>query len=105
MFSIINFAEAPILEIVFKADFAVVQLIEFAFIGVFAIVGGVIADIAGRKRVVIAGFVMLGIEYAAMSAFSNLQFALYLFMTLDGITWGLLYSVFLTVIWGDLGEH
>jgi MFS family permease len=105
MFSIINFAEAPILEIVFKADFAFVQLIEFAFIGVFAIVGGVIADIAGRKRVVIAGFVMLGIEYAALSAFSNLQFALYLFMTLDGITWGLLYSVFLTVVWGDLGEH
>jgi len=106
MFSIINFAEAPILEIVFEADvFAFIQLVEFAFIGIFAIVGGVIADIAGRKRVVIAGFVMLGIEYAALSAFSNSQFILYLFLTLDGITWGLLYSVFLTVIWGDLGEH
>ena len=26
-------------------------------------------------------------------------------MTLDGITWGLLFSVFFTVVWGDLGEH
>jgi MFS family permease len=106
MFSFINFAEAPILEIAFGTNFfAFLQLVEFAFIGVFAVFGGAIADIAGRKRVVIAGFVMLGIEYAALSAFSNMSFAPYLFVTLDGITWGLLYSVFLTVLWGDLGEH
>ena len=106
MFSVINFAEAPILEIVFGTNvFAFLQLVEFAFIGVFAILGGTLADIAGRKRVVIPGFVMLGIEYAALSAFSDIPFAPYLFVTLDGITWGLLYSVFLTVLWGDLGEH
>ena len=106
MFSIINFIEAPILEGVFGTDFfAFVQLVESVFVGFVAIVGGFIADIAGRKRVVIAGFVMLGIEYAALSAFSNSQAALYLFLILDGITWGLLVSVFFTVIWGDLGEH
>jgi MFS family permease len=75
-------------------------------VGFIAIIGGFIADIAGRKRVVIAGFVMLGIEYAALSAFSgSSQIVLYLFPILDGITWGLLVSVFFTVIWGDLGEH
>jgi hypothetical protein len=106
MFSLINFAEAPLLGIVFNADvFAFLQLVEFAFVGIFAVVGGIIADIAGRKRVIIAGFVMLGIEYAALSVFSSLPFAPYLFVTLDGITWGLLFSVFLTVVWGDLGEH
>ena len=72
MFSIINFAEAPILEGVFGTEFfAFVQLVESVFVGFVAIVGGFIADIAGRKRVVIAGFVMLGIEYATLSAFSN----------------------------------
>jgi MFS family permease len=106
MFCFINFAEAPILEGVFGAGFfTYVQLVESAFVGIVAIVGGVIADVAGRKRVVIAGFVMLGIEYAAMSAFSNSPAALYLFLILDGVTWGLLVSVFLTVIWGDLGEN
>jgi MFS family permease len=105
MFSIINFAEVPILERVFGSElFAFGQLVEWAFIGVFAIVGGVIADIAGRKRVVIAGFVMLGIEYAAMSTLSNSPEALYVFLTLDGITWGLLFSVFFMALWGDLGE-
>jgi MFS family permease len=105
MFSLINFAETPILERVFSAEFfAFVQLVEWAFIGAFAIIGGILADIAGRKRIVIAGFVMLGIEYAALSAFSSSPATLYLFLTLDGITWGLLFSVFFTVIWGDLGE-
>jgi len=106
MFSLINFAEVPLLEKVFGAEFfAFVQLVEWVFVGIVAIVSGIVADIAGRKRVVIAGFVMLGIEYAAMGAFSSSQVALYLFLTLDGITWGLLCPVFFTVIWGDLGEN
>jgi MFS family permease len=106
MFSLINFAEAPILEGVFGAEFfAFVQLMEWAFMGIFAIVGGVMADIVGRKRVVIAGFVMLGIEYAALSVFSNSPVTLYLFLTLDGITWGLFASVFFMALWGDLGGN
>jgi MFS family permease len=106
MFSIINFAEAPILEKVFGVEFfAFVQFVEFAFVGVFAIVGGFIADFTGRKRVVIAGFIMLGIEYAALSAFYSSPVALYLFLTLDGTTWGLLFSVLFMAVWGDLGEN
>ena len=70
MFSLINFAEAPLLESVFGSQtFVLIQLAEFALAGIVAVVGGIVADIDGRKRVVIAGFVMLGIEYAIMSAF------------------------------------
>ncbi len=109
MFSLINFAEAPMLENFFGTDqFILVQVAEFAFIGIFAFIGGFAADIWGRKRVVIAGFVMLGIEYATLSAFPIPEYSLllsYIFLTLDGITWGLLFSVFFTVIWGDLGEN
>jgi len=105
MISLINFAETPLVERVFGQDFPFIQLVGFVFIGIFATVGGAIADFAGRKRVVIAGFVMLGIEYAALSAFSNSPATLYLFLVLDGITWGLLVSVFFMAIWGDLGEN
>ncbi|MGB9854529.1 MAG: hypothetical protein ACPLRY_06980 [Candidatus Bathyarchaeales archaeon] len=105
MFSIINFSEIPILESVFGIEsFTFVQFAEYVFAGIFASFGGIMADIVGRKRVVITGFVMLGIEYAIMSISAGSQGALYLFMVLDGITWGLFFSVFLTVIWGDLGE-
>jgi hypothetical protein len=107
MFSLINFAEVPLLESVFGTEaFAFVGLVEYAFVGIFAIVGGIIADVFGRKRVVITGFIMLGIEYAVLSIprFSGSPGTLYLFMTLDGITWGLFFSVFLMTVWGDLGE-
>jgi MFS family permease len=105
MFSLINFIEVPLLEGVFGADFVFVEIVEYAIVGVVAVVGGTIADIAGRKRVVIAGFIMLGIEYAFLSVFSNSSAVLYLFLVLDGTTWGLLFSVFLTAIWGDLSEN
>jgi len=106
MFSIINFAEAPILEGVFGAEsFTFVQLVAWVLIGIFAIAGGILADIIGRKRVVITGFVMLGIEYAALSVFYSLPYALYLFMAFDGVTWGLFFPVFFMAIWGDLGGN
>ena len=106
MFALINFAETPILENVFGTQvYTFMQLVQWVLVGIFAIIGGAIADVVGRKRVVIAGFVMLGIEYAAMSAFYSSQGTLYLFLTLDGITWGLLFSVFFMALWGDLGEN
>jgi MFS family permease len=105
MFCLLNFAEAPIVEKALGAEFAFVQFAEWGIVGIVAIIGGRIADIAGRKRIVIAGFVMLGIEYAAMSALSISQVTLYLFLILDGISWGLLASAFFTTIWGDLGEN
>ena len=109
MFSIINFAEAPLIQRTFDSLdpglYTSIVMLEYVFIGIFAIIGGALSDIVGRKRIVIVGFVMLGIEYAALSAFSNSEAIPYLFLVLDGITWGLLFSVFLTVIWGDLGER
>jgi MFS family permease len=105
MFSIINWAEAPIIEsFVGEELFLFMQLITWFLVGIFAIIGGYIADIVGRKRVVIAGFVMLGIEYAAMSTFSS-SITYYLFFILDGTTWGLLLSVFFMSLWGDLGQY
>jgi len=109
MFTVINFAEKPMLQHFFGVNqYSIVEFAEFAFIGIFAFVGGLLADIGGRKRVIIAGFVMLGFEYAILSVFSssiNTILISYVFMTLDGVTWGLLFSVFFTVVWGDLGEH
>ena len=107
MFSIINFVEAPILTRVFGDGFVLLQILEYAIVGLIAVVGGYISDIVGRKRVIIAGFVMLGATYAIMSAVflvSDAEYLMYLFFALDGVTWGLLATVFMTVIWGDLGE-
>ena len=106
MLTIINFAEAPIIELAVGPDFfMVLSMTSWVLVGIFAIIGGYIGDIVGRKRVIIAGFVMLGIEYAAMSTFPNSLVTAYMFLILDGVTWGLLFSVFFMSLWGDLGEH
>jgi MFS family permease len=113
MFSLVNFVEIPILSKVFGATtFAFVQTAEFGIAGLFAVIGGIIADIQGRKRVIISGFILLGIEYAALSLFSlgtpgiaDSTPMLYVYLILDGATWGLLLSMFFTTIWGDLGGN
>lgn len=104
MFSFVNFAEAPIVGKVFGEFQTLIGFAEFAVSGVFVIVGGVLADLVGRKRVVIAGFVILGIEYAVLSLFSGFVASWYIYTLFDGIAWGLFASVFFMTLWGDLAE-
>ena len=104
MFSLVNFAESPILGNLF-GDFQVfVGFIEFAIAGFFAIVGGILADSVGRKRVVITGFAILGIEYAVLSLFSGVRASWVVYTVCDGIAWGMFASVFFMTLWGDLAE-
>ena len=67
MFSVINFVETPFLSNVFGSLTTLLRFIELAISGLFALVGGILADRVGRKRVVITGFIILGIEYAILS--------------------------------------
>jgi len=104
MLSLVNFTEAPILDYLFGDLIILVTFVEFALIGLFALVGGILADLVGRKRVIITGFVMLGIGYAVLSFFSELPFFQYLYTACDGIAWGMFSSVFLITLWGDLAQ-
>jgi hypothetical protein len=104
MLSLVNFTETPILERLFGNFYYFVGSVEFALIGIFALVGGVLADLVGRKRVIITGFIMLGLAYAVLSLSSGVAFSWYLYTACDGIAWGMLSSVFLITLWGDLAE-
>jgi MFS family permease len=104
MFSLVNFAESPILGNLFGDSQAFVGSIEFAIAGFFAIVGGVLADLVGRKRVVITGFVILGIEYAVLSLFGGVRASWFVYTVCDGIAWGMFAAVFFMTVWGDLAE-
>jgi MFS family permease len=106
MFSLINFIQLPISTKLFGDFAAYVGFIEFAITGVFALIGGFLADRVGRKRIVITGFVLLGIEYAMLSLFSSNPLAWYIFTCFDGAAWGLFAAVFFMSLWGDLaGEN
>jgi MFS family permease len=103
MFCLVNFVETPIVQNLFGESFVLVGLISFALAGVFAFAGGVVADTVGRKRVIMSGFIMLGIEYALMSIFYESPVAWYLYTVFDGIAWGMFSTVFFMALWGDLG--
>ncbi len=104
MFSLVNFTESPITAFVL-GDFATLAgFITFAISGIFAIVGGTLADRIGRKRVVITGFIFFGIEYAILSLFPQNPISWYTYISFDGIAWGMFAAVFFMTLWGDLSE-
>jgi hypothetical protein len=105
MFSLVNFAEAPILDKLFGDLRILIGFIEFALTGFFALVGGLLADLLGRKRVIITGFITLGIGYAVLSLFSGIPVSWYLYTAFDSVAWGMFASVFFMALWGDLAEH
>lgn len=105
MFSLVNFIEAPILIGLMGNLATTLAFVEFVIVGFFALIGGTLADRIGRKRVVIAGFVFLGINYAALSVFYANPISWYLYTLLDGVTWGMFAAVFFMALWGDLAMN
>ena len=104
MFSLVNFAESPITENLLGDFASLAGLITFAISGIFAIIGGILADRVGRKRIVITGFIFFGVEYAILSLFSANPISHYIYIGLDGAAWGMFAAVFFMTLWGDLSE-
>jgi len=106
MFCLVNFLEIPITNILFGTDIAYfVPVAEFGIGGVIALIGGWIADSVGRKRVIISGFIMLGIGYAVLGLFPNIILSWYLYIILDGAAWGIFALMFYLVIWPELAGN
>jgi MFS family permease len=72
---------------------------------VAAFIGGVLSDRVGRKKVVICGFVILGLAYGALGIAPDFLFSWYFYLAVEGIAWGVLLVTFLFAIWGDLSQH
>jgi len=104
MFCLVNFVEIPLLERFFGEEFAIYTLAVMVIAGISAFLGGLICDLKGRRIASIAGFVLLGVCYAVLNLFPNAIMAKILFMTLEGVAWGILYVTFIFVVWGDISE-
>jgi hypothetical protein len=103
MFSLVFYLNVPIINRHFGEDFASsYATIENTIVAVFALLGGFLCDIVGRKVVIISGFVMLGTGYAVLGAFPWSLPGWYFYTVVDGIACGMLGVVFFMTIWGDL---
>jgi MFS family permease len=106
MFCLVNFLEAAVLKSLFSADVDnLIPVMEFGVGSIAALVAGVFADLVGRKRIVIFGYVMIGMGYAALGLFPYEVLSWYFYIAVDGIAWGIFALVFFITIWGELAAY
>jgi len=105
MFCLVNFFAGSLQEQHWSNDvFNFVVIVEFGIASIASLIGGYFADNLGRKKVIILGYLLLGIGYALLSIFPFNEVAIGIYATFDGIAWGLFFLMFLLVIWGDIAS-
>jgi MFS family permease len=104
MFAFIDGLEGVILTPAVAKLSLSIRLIELLVTGFSAIIAGAFSDWIGRKRVLIFGFVSLGIAYAALGLFSQVLASLLFYLVIEGMALGSLWVLFVVVLWGDLAK-
>jgi len=106
MFCLVNFLEAPVVDAHLGEDFTwIIPIAEYGIGGFVALAGGWFADSVGRKRIVMVGFIMLGIGYASLGFLPENVLSWYLYTVVDGIAWGIFSLMFYLVIWSELAGN
>jgi MFS family permease len=107
MFMLVNSLAFPVIEKQPQLSIELVHFsssIEFVLAGISAVLFGILADNAGRKRLAVAGFTLLGLGYAVLGFSSGNIYGWWFYTAIDGIAWGSFAMTFLFVLWGDLAE-
>ncbi len=106
MFSVANYIAVPIVNQISQAlgpdVFSSSMMVENIVAGVIAVVSGFVADRIGRRRLVLAGFVLLGLGYASIGLLLGNLVGWWFYTTADGVAWGIFYTMFLMTLWGDI---
>ena len=104
MFSLVDGFEGLVLAPRIGEFRFLMTIMEPIFAGISALAAGMFSDWVGRKRVLIFGFVSLGVAYAIIGLASQIWIAWVFYFIMDGIALGLLWVLFVIVIWGDLSK-
>jgi MFS family permease len=109
MFSLVDRFEVGIIEYFLtnpdRGLLDMMYLIEPVVATFFILIAGFMCDWIGRKKIILSGFVSLGVAYAIIG-FLQLpgDISWYLYFVVDGAAWGIFYITFVLVLWGDLSE-
>ncbi|PVX24901.1 MAG: hypothetical protein CW716_09200, partial [Candidatus Bathyarchaeum sp.] len=68
------------------------------------LIGGIMCDWIGRKKIVLSGFVSLGAAYGVISFITDFEPLWYIYFVIDAIAWGLFGLIFFIIIWGDIAK-
>jgi len=72
--------------------------------GLSILIAGLLCDWIGRKKIVLSGFVALGVAYAIIGLVPYFEFSWYLYFIVDAVAWGIFLLVFVLILWGDLAQ-
>ncbi len=108
MFSLVDRFEVAIIEHFLTISnpelLEVMYLIEPVIATFFILIAGFMCDWIGRKKIVLSGFVALGVAYATIGFFPPSDLSWYLYFIIDGMAWGIFYLTFVLILWGDLSQ-
>jgi MFS family permease len=71
---------------------------------VSCLVSGWLIDLKGRRFMIIVGLTILGLEYALLSLFPNIQPIQVFYGIVDGAAFGIFTVAFISVVWGDMSN-
>jgi MFS family permease len=105
MFAFVNSFEGVVVNLTLGDYRFFIKVVEPTVAGFSALIAGTLSDWVGRKRVLISGFVFLGIAYATIGLLfqSWISWLFYFFM--DGVAIGSLWVLFVIVLWGDFSRN
>ena len=104
-FCLVNYFETQVLgEFYGESMSALIVTIEVMVGALFCPIAGWLMDLKGRKRVIIAGLVMLGLGHALLSLFPLIPLVQAFYMIADGIAFGIFTVAFIFVVWGDMSN-
>jgi len=82
----------------------VMGILEPIIASFFILIAGLLCDWNGRKRIVLYGFVALGLAYAIIGLAPSLVISWYFYFLVDGVAWGIFLLIFVLILWGDLSQ-
>jgi hypothetical protein len=106
MFSLVNnFAGAILQSHGYSVELnSLYNNVESVVVGVTALFSGFLADRIGRKRLMLFGFALIGLGYAALGLYIDNSLVWWFYTFADGIAWGTFTTLFVLTIWGDLAD-
>jgi len=79
-------------------------VVEPLVAGLSILIAGLLCDWIGRKKIVLSGFVAIGIAYAIIGFAPYSVYSWYLYFIADGVAAGILTLIFVLILWGDLAQ-
>ena len=82
----------------------IMGVVEPIVAGLSILIAGLLCDLIGRKKIVLSGFVALGVAYAIIGLAPLSIISWYLYFIVDGVAWGIFLLTFVLILWGDLSQ-